>query len=88
MYYDQNNRNKNNLCGGGSDFGAGFHIRRGQTHHGPGLLPEVYRRTGGKAGDGFGTNGGLHSGIGGAVAATRLLVDELRAGTPTFKENR
>ena len=38
MYYDQNNRNKNNLCGGGSDFGAGFHIRRGQTHHGPGLF--------------------------------------------------
>ena len=65
MYYDQNNRNKSNLCGGGSDFGAGFHIRRGQTHHGPGLLPEVYRRTGGKAGDGFGTDCGLHSGIGG-----------------------
>lgn len=64
MYYDQNNRNKNNLCGGGSVC-AGFHIRRGQTHHGPGLLPEVYRRTGGKAGDGFGTNGGLHSSIGG-----------------------
>ena len=28
------------------------------------------------------------AGDGGAVAATRLLVDELRAGTPTFKENR
>lgn len=28
------------------------------------------------------------AGDGGTVAATRLLVDELRAGTPTFKENR
>ena len=71
MYYDQNNRNKSNLCGGGRDFGAGFHIRRGQTHHGPGLLPEVHRCTGGKAGDGFGTDCGLHSGIGGDYAAAR-----------------